>query len=315
MDVAKSLIDELQRAIISLLHKLAIEERSTLPTKDDEAVVTPIPGVTLLKVSENIPRVPVFYEPSIVFVAQGRKRGYLGKHTFQYDPNTYLVLSAPLPFECETEASPENPLLAVYVRIRKEIIAELLTNLPQELDDLPDDTSHNIAATPLDLRLSGSLLRLLDAMQSENDARILGPQIVKEILYRVLTGPQGFNLRAMLGFDGHFSQITRVLNQIHNNYAKSWSVAQMAQGAGMSPSVFHQHFKSVTSTSPVQYLKAIRLHKARTLMIEEGIGASAAASRVGYESPSQFGREFKRFFGHSPMAGAVRGKLASALDD
>jgi AraC-like DNA-binding protein len=256
-------------------------------------------GVTLLRVSEFVPREPVFYEPSAVFVLQGSKHGFVGDKSVVYDAKNYLVLSVPLPFECETQATPECPMLAIYVHMRREVIAELLTSMrwDNKAPHLPPAT---IEAASLDEKMSENLLRLLDAWRSPREWMVLGPQLVREITYRVLTGPQGHGLRALVNSDGHFTQISRVLQRIHSTYAEPLSVSELASNAGMSPSVFHLHFRAVTSTSPMQYIKAIRLHRARTLMRYEGVSASVAAVRVGYESPSQFGREFKRMFGHSP---------------
>jgi AraC-like DNA-binding protein len=296
--------DSTRRSIASLLGALA-------PLEGSQA--SAVEGVTLLRLNRSVPRMPVLYEPSVVFVAQGTKRGFIGKRSFVYNANSYLVLSAPLPFECETEASEESPLLSLYVRLRKETISELLTRVSQERMP-PTARPKTIESVPVDAVLADTVLRLLLSMQSVDDAKVLGPQLVREITYRVLLGSQGHALRGMVGFDGHFSQVCRALQQIHSDYAKDLKVAHLARVAGMSPSVFHLHFKAVASTSPVQYLKAVRLHKARTLMLDEGLGAASAAARVGYESPSQFGREFKRYFGHSPLHEASRLRSEPMID-
>jgi AraC-like DNA-binding protein len=256
-------------------------------------------GVTLLRVSRFVPREPVLYEPSAVFVLQGSKHGFVGDKSVVYDAKHYLVLSVPLPFECETIATPDRPLLAVYVHMQREVIAELLTAMRWE-DTAPRRPPTTIEAAPLDDRMRENLFRLLEARQSSTDWMVLGPQLVREITYRVLIGPQGYGLRALVKSDGHFTQISRVLQRIHSNYAEPLSVSELASSVGMSQSVFHLHFREITSTSPMQYIKAIRLHQARTLMRYEGLGANVTAVRVGYESPSQFGREFKRMFGYSP---------------
>lgn len=141
--------------------------------------------------------------------------------------------------------------------------------------------------------------RLLDVMERPLDARILGKQIIREILYHVLTGPRGV-LLALVSRQTHFSLISRVLKRIETKYTENLNVEQLAAEANMSVSAFHHNFKAVTSTSPLQYLKSYRLHKARMMMIHDGMKASAAAMRVGYESASQFSREFKRFFGVTP---------------
>jgi AraC-like DNA-binding protein len=272
-----------------------------------------VQGVTLLRVSRFIPRMPVLYEPCVMFVAQGTKRGFIGDRTSIYNPNSYLVLAAPLPFEAETQASAEAPLLGLYIRLRRGTIAELPASISPERIP-PSVVPRTIESVPMDAEISDAVLRLLRSMHSPGDARVLGQHLIREIVYRVLTGRQGSTLRAMVGFDSQFFQICRALHPIHRDYPKSVNISQLARTAGMSPSVFHQDFKSVTATTPVQYLKAIRLHKARSLMLDEGLGAASAVARVGYQSPSQFGREFKRFFGCSPGSEAARYTSIPMLD-
>lgn len=271
-------------------------------------------GVTLLRVSDFTPREPVLYEPSAVFVLQGAKHGFVGDRHVVYDQSRYLVLSVPLPFECETHATPENPLLGVYVRMSREVIADLLSTM-QWSESMMHHPPVTIEAAPMDDRLLENILRLLETMQSPAEWAVLGPQLVREITYRVLVGPQGHGLRALVGSDGHFSQINQVLQRIHSHFAEPMTIAELASSVGMSPSVFHLHFRAITSTSPMQYIKSIRLHKARSLMRYEGLGASVAATRVGYESASQFGREFKRMFGYSPAAGVAQYKMRSHRSD
>ena len=137
-------------------------------------------------------------------------------------------------------------------------------------------------------------------MRSPDDSRILGPQIVREIIYHVLRGNLGGNLRALAAPDSHFGRISRVLNRIHADYASHYDIGTLARDAGMSVAAFHTRFKAITSSSPLQYLKNIRLNKARMLMVNDGLNAGGAAVKVGYESASQFSREFKRLFGDGP---------------
>ena len=150
-------------------------------------------------------------------------------------------------------------------------------------------------------RLSETTVRLLECLTDPAEARILGPQVVREITYRALCGQHGGALRAAAALHSRFGLVNRALQRIHAEYARDLSVEELADTAGMSPSAFHLNFKAVTSTSPLQYLKTIRLHKARMLMVYEGLRAGIAAERVGYESSSQFSREFKRLFGTSPL--------------
>ncbi len=262
---------------------------------------TILPGVQLIRVSKPLPRMPVLYEPSIVIVGQGRKRGYLGDRVYTYDAHNYLVLSVPLPFECETEASPERPMLGVSIRVDLAVLAELLMKMDGAHRASTPSVPQGIYSTQLDARLSESTVRLLECLSNPAEAQILGPQTVREITYRVLCGQQGGALRAAAALHSRFGQVNRALQRIHAEYAHELSVEDLADTAGMSPSAFHQNFKAVTTTSPLQYLKTIRLHKARMLMVFEGLRAGVAAERVGYESSSQFSREFKRLFGLSPV--------------
>ena len=290
--------DEQQQRIIELMGKLAPTEGHTLCALD---------GVKFMRSNKSMPRTQAFYEPSIVIVCQGRKRIFLGGQSFVYDPQQFLVLSVPLPFESETIASPEHPLLAVSIRINLAVAAELALSL--------DESQHHVAtapvgicSTPLDDKLSDAVLRLLDALTSATDTFILGPAIMREIYFRVLTGVQGPAIRAALTHHSHFGKISKALRRIHADYAGGLDVDTLATEAGMSVAAFHANFKDVTTTSPMQYLKTTRLHKARLLMIQDGLSAATAAGRVGYESTSQFSREFKRFFGRTPVEEATQMK-------
>lgn len=263
-----------------------------------------LPGVKFMHANRHIPRVPIAYEPGIFIVAQGRKTAYFGSKKIVYDANHYLVLSVPLPFECETEGGPEKPLLAVKIGVTPAAVTELLMQM-EELQPLKGSQPQIMEATALDDTLIGATIRLLESLRSPDDARILGPQIVREIIYHVLRGKLGRNLRALAAPDSHFGQISRVLNRLHTDYARDYDIATLARDAGMSIAAFHTRFKAITSSPPLQYLKSIRLHKARMLMVNEGVNASGAALRVGYESASQFSREFKRLFGNSPATEAA----------
>lgn len=282
-------------------------------TREEGMQPSILDGVRVSRANRSYPRRPVLYDPSIYILASGRKKGYIGDREFVYDRNNYLVLSVPLPFECETEiAEGGEPLLGMSVRVDLGLVSELAVRM--ELNTRNDaDYYQSIVATPLDEAMSSAAVRLLECLTSPVEASILGPGILREIVYRVLCGPQGGALLAMLGRNGQLTQIHSVLRHMHQHYSKPLNVPRMAEEAGMSVSAFHHAFKSVTSTSPVQYLKAIRLHKARLLITHDGMGAAIAADKVGYESASQFSREFKRFFGASPMQESLRARELSGI--
>jgi AraC-like DNA-binding protein len=236
----------------------------------------------------------------IVVIGQGRKRGYLGDEVYVYDPFNYLVLSVPLPVECEWEANPEEPLLLVTVSVEPTMLGEILLEMDEQL--LPfSPMPRGISTAPMSEEMSGAIIRLLECLKCPLDSRMLGRQIVREIVYRVLCSEQGGSLRALASRDEHFTRIARVLKAIHTDCAKPFSVESMARRAGMSVAAFHNNFKLVTASSPLQYLKRMRLDRAKRLMAHDGYNASTAARAVGYESQSQFSREFKRLFAMTPV--------------
>ena len=265
-----------------------------------------LPDVRLLHGTEPAARTPVMYQPGIIFLFSGHKIGYINERVFRYDANEYLLLTVPLPFECETFATEEVPLAGIRVNVDILQLQELLMEIGEDELFQPSMASSGINSATLSDEILCAAERLLDVMERPLDARILGKQIIREILYHVLTGTRGGALLALVSRQTHFSLISRVLKRIENKYTENLSVEQLAAEANMSVSAFHHNFKSVTSTSPLQYLKSYRLHKARMMMIHDGMKASAAAMRVGYESASQFSREFKRFFGVTPGEDAAR---------
>ncbi|PTA62409.1 AraC family transcriptional regulator [Pectobacterium punjabense] len=278
--------------------------------------VTPslVPQVKILYTEQHHPRVPVMYEPTIVIIFQGKKIGYLGGKTFQYDAENYLLMTVPLPFECETIASVENPLVGMAIRIDIQMLQDLLIDIGDDDSAIrPCSCSCGVNSAPLTDEILCAVERLLDAMNNPRDARVLGPTIVREIIYHMLCGESGSALQALVNRHTHFSQITKALRRIENHYADSLNVEQLAAEVNMSVSAFHHNFKAVTNTSPLQYLKSYRLHKARGMMLNDGLRAGVAAARVGYESASQFSREFKRYFGATPGDEVARLKASNMV--
>jgi AraC-like DNA-binding protein len=285
--------DNRQR-LASLLDEVAVQEgvQRTL-----------VEGVEVVRVSQPVPRAPIVYQPKILIVGQGRKRAYLGGEVYRYDAYNYLVLSVPLPAECETEASPEEPLLLLAIHVEPATLGEMLLEMDEPLPPA-GPTPRGISSTPMTEELGGAVIRLLECLKRPLDSRVLGRQIVREIVYRVLQGEQGGALRALASRDDHFARIARALKHVHAEYARPLGVEELARKAGMSIAAFHHYFKLVTASSPLQYLKRIRLDQAKRLMAHDGYNASTAARAVGYESPSQFSREFKRLFGATPVVEA-----------
>lgn len=302
-DVAARDTHALVRRMVSMLERLAPCEGYNL---------TRLPDVRLLRSNRPLTAVPVLYDPGIVIVCQGRKRGYFGDQVYLYDDQHYLAVSVPVPFTMETDASAEKPLLAIYMHLDFKLAADLMLQIDQH-GGMEPAQPRGLISTPMDRRLCESLVRFLEAMSQPLEAAILGPTLVREIYFHVLTGEQGASIRAALAMHGQFGKIARALRRIHASFDADFSVEQLAREAGMSVPTFHTHFKAVTETSPVQYVKSIRLHQARLHMVRNGMTAAAASAEVGYDSPSQFSREFKRLFGRSPVEEVRRMKAEFAV--
>ncbi|WMY10010.1 AraC family transcriptional regulator [Paraburkholderia phenoliruptrix] len=275
--------------------------------------LTALESVRILRSDRSLASTPVLYDPGIVIVCQGRKRGYFGDQLYLYDEQHYLAVSVPVPFTMETDATPARPLLAVYLHLDFRLAAELMAQI--EAHSLPRraQAPQSMMSSPLDDALRNTVLRLLDALNRPLDAAVLGPSLLRELYFRVLTGPQGDAMRAALGMHGQFGKIGKALRRIHSDYARPLDLALLAREAGMSIPTFHAHFKAVTQTSPMRYVKSTRLHQARLLMLRQGMTAEAASDAVGYASTSQFNREFKRLFGLTPAAEARRMRASFAI--
>lgn len=295
--------NSVQQQMIALLDRLTPVEGYNL---------TPLDDVRLLRSNRRMTRTPVLYDPGVVIVVQGRKRGYLGDTVYLYDAQHYLVVSVPVPFTMETDATATEPMLAIYLRLDFQMAAELLLEL-DERQGASQTRPRSMVSTPMDDALADSVLRLLQALGSPLDTEILGPALLREIYFRIFVGQQGGTLRAALAMQGPFGKVAKAIRKIHGSYAKRLVVEELASEASMSVPSFHAHFRTVTNTSPMQYLKSTRLHQARLLMMRNGLTAAAACTQVGYESSSQFSREFKRLFGRTPVDEVERMKRSFAL--
>lgn len=294
-----------QRQMVNLVKPLAPFEGYNLTVLSD---------VRILRSDRPLRRAPVLYDPGIVIVLQGRKRGFLGDQVYLYDAQHYLAVSVPVPFSMDTEASEEEPLLAIYFRLDFKVAADLMMKL-DEYGSAEGAAPKGLMSTLMDDRLAHTVLRFLEVMNSPLESRILGPDLVREIYFRVLTGEQGSSMRASLTRQGQFGKIAKAIRTIHASFDQKLDIDRLAYEAGMSPTSFHAHFKAVTSTSPIQYLKTTRLHQARLIMARKEVTAAHASAQVGYESPSQFSREFKRMFGRGPAEEATRMRQVFAKPD
>jgi len=262
---------------------------------------TVIPGVTLYRAESPVQQVVSLYDPCLVFVAQRQKTGYIGGERFVYDPGHYLVVPTTLALECQVHASADEPFLAFSIPLEFKVVAELIAQMEYPEDALPMNRLA-IDTGEMTPTLEDASLRLLKSLLSGDDAQVLGAQLIREIIFRVLQGPKARLLFEVFSAESKQFRIARALRFIQENFQKKLDVESLAKKEHMSVSSFHTHFKAVTSSSPLQYIKSIRLNRARDLIALQGLTNSLAANRVGYESVSQFSREFKTYFGYTPKS-------------
>lgn len=258
-----------------------------------------LPSVSLLCLSRHQVRTPLLYEPSLTIIAQGRKIGYLGDREIHYDPGQYLVQTLPLPFECETYGSPEAPLLGISVRLDPALLSEMVTAMGDAVHY--GQTPLPMASVAMTEGMQDAVLRLASALHDTVECNTMGAARIRDVVFEALKGKQSQALRALVLGHGNYSRIVQVLSKLHAHFADEFSVDQLASQANMSPSTFHQHFKQITRSSPAQYLKRLRLIKAQQLLLRDNHNVNQAAAAVGYRSVPQFSRDYKRYFGETPL--------------
>ena len=273
---------------------------------------TALPWLRLIRASAPAQPVPAIYEPGLVLVLQGRKQAQIGERVVHYDAlQCLLVPVTTLPRGRVVEASADKPYVCLRLSCQTQALAELLLD-----GDAPSqpaaDADAGLQVAPVTAPLLDAALRLLQLLDSPQDWRTLAPLLQREILYRVLTGPLGARLRALAQGDGVARRLNRVIEQLTRRYAEPLSIDELAGLAHMSPSTLHLRFKQLTALSPLQFQKTLRLQHARRLMLGDGLDAATAAHRVGYESPSQFSREYRRLFGAPPRADVALLRSAAA---
>ncbi len=266
---------------------------------------TAVPRLTLSRSSVATELSAAMYHPLLCVVARGRKRIFLGHEEFFYDPDCYLVASLDLPISGQVIAA---PCLGLTLALEPATLAALLLEMPPAGGGRA--VSKAVAVNPLEADLLDPLLRLLRLLDRPQEIPVLGPVIEKEILYRLLCGPRGEMLRQMALPDSQLSQISRAIHLIRQRYQKKIHVEEMARAARMSATSFHRHFRAVTAMSPLQFQKRIRLQEARRLLLSREVDASRVSFDVGYESASQFSREYRRLFGAPPARDAAEARRA-----
>jgi AraC-like DNA-binding protein len=266
-----------------------------------EKLATAIPRLTLHRRTAPTGGCPVTYEPSVIVIPQGRKQVQIGGETLIYDSSRYLLTSVDLPTVASVvEASEQAPCLAVNLKLDISIIREFLSQEEFHRLDVPRD-SRAMSTGPVTTEFLSAWCRLLDLLSDPGDIPFLSGLIEREILYRILRGPEGARLRAIATLGDQSHRTAKAIGWIKANYARPLRVEELAQVAGMAVSTLHHHFRALTAMSPLQYQKQIRLQAARARMLADDVDAATVAFEVGYESASQFNREYSRLFGQPPI--------------
>ncbi len=285
---------------------------------------TAIAPLQLIRASAPAQRLPSVYEPGLCVVVQGRKQASVAGELFHYDPLNYLVISVTMPTVGRIlEATPDRPYLCVRINLDPREVGGLVLEAdgaqgpgqaaahagdgppagrPLQPIDATPRPQRGLRVARVTEPLLDAVLRLLRLLDTPRDAAVLAPLALREIHYRVLTGELGPRLRELAAAGSHAQRIARAIELLKRRYAEPVRIEEVAEAAHMSASTLHHHFKQVTAMSPLQFQKHLRLHQARRLMLAEGLDAAAAGHRVGYESPSQFSREYRRLFGAPPRS-------------
>ncbi len=270
-------------------------------TEENHRLETPVPGLLLVRYEAPTEPMSGVYDPSFCLVAQGAKRVMLEGEEYIYDANNCLLTSMGVPVVANVvEASKDVPLLGAVLKLDLRLVSQLMvdSNLPSPRTA---QSGRCIALDEVSAPLLEAFLRLVRLLDTPEDIPILAPLVQKEIMYRLLMSEQGPKLRQIATSGSQGSQISRAIDWLRENYAQQLKIEHLARQIGMSPSTFHHHFRALTAMSPLQYQKKMRLLEARRLMLTEQQDATTAAIQVGYESPSQFSREYRRQFGAPPL--------------
>ncbi len=293
-------------------HKGIAERRQDLSariarlTPADGTHQSAIPSLALIRSSGPTLCMPTVYQPCLGIVVQGRKRALLNGEVFHYDALNYLVVSVTLPAMGQVlEASVERPYLCLRLNLDLEEIGRLLLELGDR--ELPPATAdRGLYVARMDEPLLDAVLRMVKLLDAPEDIPVLGPVVEREIYYRMLRGDLGYRLVDLAQGEGGNHRVVRAIEWLKRRYATPLRIEELAEAVHMSPSALHHRFKAVTAMSPLQYQKHLRLHEARRLMFADGVECATAGHRVGYESPSQFSREYRRLFGSPPRAEIAR---------
>jgi len=269
--------------------------------RTDGVLATEIPGLGLYRRSQQTACNSATYEPTLIVFLQGKKRINLGGQAYVCDESSYLLTSVDLPVVSQiVEASPQLPMLGMILELQMPMVREILGQQEFHPEDAAAAT-HGMAVGKTTRELLDACMRLVKTLDTPREIPFLSSLIQREMIYRILSGPQGKHLRAIATLGEQSNRTAKAVAWLRENFSRPLRVEQLAEISHMGVSTFHHHFRTLTSMSPLQYQKHLRLHMARERMLQGGLDAASAAFEVGYESPSQFSREYSRFFGQPPM--------------
>lgn len=289
----------------------AIAEQIARHAQRDGLHRTPLDRLSLVRSSTPTMPMPNIYRPMLCLVAQGRKQVALGDRVFTYEAARYVIASVELPVVGRvTEASADRPYLCMALEFDLLALNDLALRVPPPAGEAPP---LGLSLADAESGLLEAALRLVRLLDDPAALPVLAPLAEQELLYRLLTGPHGATMRQIASGQGRVAQVGRAIAWIRQNFRERFSISELARAVGMSPSSLHEHFRAVTAMSPLQYQKQLRLQDARQLMLAKGLDAASAAFQVGYESPSQFSREYRRQFGEPPARDIARLRASPEL--
>lgn len=294
-----------------MLEQLSLLRALTARHAGGRTKETAIPRVAIHRGCGPTQNSSALFEPKLCLVLQGAKEIMIGDRLLRYDPANYFIASVELPATGRIiEASPEQPYLGLTLTLDWQNLAALIA----DMEESREPPGISFCVSPVTPQMLDAWLRLMHLLETPDDIAVLAPLFEREILYRLLQGPQGGVMRQIVKADSRLSQIRRAATWIRENFDQALRIETLAALSGMSPASFHRHFKAATAMSPLQYQKMLRLQHARQMLIASG-DATRAAYAVGYESASQFSREYSRMFGAPPARDAQRLRGGESLQD
>ncbi len=281
--------------------RTSLAHRITAFVGDGEERATPFPGLGFALVREPTTPTSYLYEPSLSMIIRGKKRVQLGETTYIYDESHFLLTAVNLPTVTEVlEASPEAPYISLLMRLDLQAARQTIADVETHQSNVPV-AGTAMATGPATIELFDAVARLVDLLDKPRDLPHLGALIQQEIIYRILTSSAGARFRDTVLLGTQSQRTAKAIAWLRENYTQPLRVENLAELAAMGVSTLHHHFRAMTTMSPLQYQKHLRLHEARRILLGENIDAGTAAVRVGYESSSQFNREYRRMFGAPPI--------------